>query len=92
VAFFYHLDIAIFDRQLEKSDFVVVHKLGGHCTADQLGKFFGTAGDVLLSLNYAVLVAPSFCLNGYNKLPAEFIDANVDFIDFNLADCFYSGS
>jgi len=83
-----HSHLTVLNGQLENRDYFVRHKLSGDRSADEIGKFLGTARDVLLGLNCAKLIAASFGLDGYDKLSSLAINADINLVDFNLPNAF----
>ncbi|MNZ79476.1 hypothetical protein D3C78_980800 [compost metagenome] len=86
------LDLAILQGELEHGDAVVAHELRGYGATDQVGELCLAVGDVLVGLDDAVLIRAAFCLDGDDELAAVAVDADVDLIDFELADALEVGS
>ena len=77
---------AIDQHEFEHRNAVIGHELCRYRTTNQIGKLLGAASDVLLRLHNTVTIISALCLNRDDELAPMFIDADIDFVDFDLAD------
>ena len=78
-------NVVPFHGKLEKSDYVVRHKLSRDRPTRERGKLLTTAGDILRCLNRCEFICAALSLNGHDELLAISIDADIDFVNLNLA-------
>lgn len=92
VLLFHNLDFVVLHGEFEHGYSVLGHELCGNGAAYQIGKFRLAVGDILVGLDYAVLVRAALGLNGDDELTAVAVYAHVHFVDFDLADALEVGA
>ena len=83
--FINNFDIAILDGKFKHRYLIFAHELCRHSTASQTWKLLRTANDILLSLNYPVLITPPFGLYRHHELASVPINTNINLVDLDLS-------
>src|SRR5690606_23065424 len=84
VFFSENLHVAILDGKLEHRNLAARNELCRYRAAYQIRELFLAAGNILLGLLPAVLIFPAFRLYRNDVLPSGPVDANIQFVDFDL--------
>ncbi len=69
----------------KECDQIILHKLRGNRTTDQLWELRGTKSEILFNLDNTELVATALRLNWKDILCATLINAYINLIGFNLS-------
>ncbi len=86
-----NLNLITCGNEFEQGNSIIRHKLSGNGATDQLGVLFSAACNVLMSLDYSMLIGPSLSLNRHHELTTMFINSNINLVDFYLAYAFDGG-
>ena len=87
-----NLYVVALQCQFEQCHHPVIHELSGYGTTAEAGKLLCYKPNVLCGLHYADLIPTSFRLDRYDMVAALLIEANIQFIDLDLAYSLYSGA
>ena len=92
VPFVDYLDLARLYCEFKEGDAFFGHELRRYGAANQVWKLLSATQDILLRLNYPMLVATSFCLNWNYELPSMTVEADIYLVDLDLPDVLDGGS
>jgi hypothetical protein len=84
-------NVVVSDREFEQDDYVIFfYVLSRDRPTGQQGELLTATGDVLQCLNRCEFVIAGLGLNRHHELLTVPVDANIDFVNFNLThfrDC-----
>jgi hypothetical protein len=79
----------VVQHQFKQRDYAVFGELRRDCPALHAWKLLFGVPNILRSLDHAYLVLPTFGLHGNDVMTTALVDADVEFIDFDLSYALY---